>query len=53
MKTWFQNRRAKWRRCNNSATADEPTLENQNESDSDSEICDTSETLCENKASSN
>lgn len=45
VKTWFQNRRAKWRRCNNSSlNSADTSYENPDDSDSDTEICDTSHT---------
>lgn len=38
VKTWFQNRRAKWRRCNVSGS--DKTHENNEESEPETDICD-------------
>lgn len=38
VKTWFQNRRAKWRRCN--VSGNDKTHENNEESEPETDICD-------------
>lgn len=49
VKTWFQNRRAKWRRCNVISNSNE-TIENPEESEPETDTCNSTPSSPKNEA---